>query len=173
MTFFAARDAVAEYAEGQYCLWNGLLGVSPGHPFMIKTVERLVNLILNRADLLDLEKDVCRSSGKDETETWKIRAVPELLLSGPCGLGISVNEVLGNNPLARYDLGWMPISQRRPIDLGDVLILVVSQSLYLTALVILIANPKCTYQNVRLYFMYSKISKTWELCASQTSSEPF
>ena len=121
MSFFAPRDAVAEYADGQYCLWNGLIGAAPGHQIIVRAVERLVNLILNRADILDLEKDVAQKAGI-ETETWKIRAVQELLLSGPCALGIATNEVLGKDPVARFDVGWV----NSTTDIGDSMILMVS-----------------------------------------------
>eukprot|EP00557_Chaetoceros_sp_GSL56_P006199 CAMPEP_0176495442 /NCGR_PEP_ID=MMETSP0200_2-20121128/10653_1 /TAXON_ID=947934 /ORGANISM="Chaetoceros sp., Strain GSL56" /LENGTH=797 /DNA_ID=CAMNT_0017893309 /DNA_START=72 /DNA_END=2465 /DNA_ORIENTATION=- len=103
MSFFTPRDCVAEFADGQYCLWNGIIGVAPGHPIMVHAVERLVNSILNRSDLLDLEREVAKKSGVN-TETWKVRAVQELLLSGPCALGIATNEVLGRNPLVRFEV---------------------------------------------------------------------
>jgi len=125
MSFFVPRDAVASYADGEYCLWNGVIGAAPGHPIIIRAVERLVNLILNRADLLDLEREVAEKAGVD-TETWKIRAIPELLLSGPCALGIATNEVLGRNPVARFDVGWLKESNVKDHDIGDILILMVS-----------------------------------------------
>jgi len=124
MSFFVPRDAVAAYADGEYCLWNGIIGAAPGHPIVIRAVERLVNLILNRADLLDLEKEVAERSGID-TETWKVRAIQELLLSGPCALGIAANEVLGRDPVARFDVGWLKESKSKNQDMGDVLILMV------------------------------------------------
>ena len=122
MSFFVPRDAVAAYANGEYCLWNGVIGAAPGHPIVIRAVERLVNLILNRADLLDLEKEVAEKSGIN-TETWKVRAIQELLLSGPCALGIAANEVLGRDPVARFDVGWLNENKSKNQDMGDVLIL--------------------------------------------------
>lgn len=126
MSFFAPRDCVGEFASGQYCLWNGIIGAAPGHPIMIHAVERVVNMVLNRSDLLDLERDVARKSGID-TETWKVRAVQELLLSGPCALGISVNEALGRDSLTRFDVGWIDgtvTSQpSNPKYFGDMMIL--------------------------------------------------
>ena len=129
MTLFAPRDAIAEYADGQYCIWNGLLGAAPGHPVIVRAVERLVNLILNRADVLDLEREVAQKAGT-RTETWKVRAVQELLLSGPCALGIAANEALGNDPVARFDVGWLNSTKAGKLtsnDLGDIMILMVSQ----------------------------------------------
>jgi hypothetical protein len=124
MSFFAPRDAVGEYAQGPYCLWNGLLGAAPGHPFIVRAVERLVNLILDRSDLLDFEREIALKSGRD-TELWKVRVLPELMLSGPCALGVSVNEVLENSPVTNIDVGWMANTSEvyNPSELGDVLIL--------------------------------------------------
>ena len=124
MSFFVPRDAVGEYAQGSYCLWNGLLGAAPGHPFIVRAVERLVNLILDRSDLLDFEKEIALKSGRD-TEFWKVRALPELMLSGPCALGVSVNEALANSPVTSVDVGWMKNTSKvyDPSELGDVLIL--------------------------------------------------
>jgi len=134
MSFFIPRDAVAEFAESPYCLWNGLMGSSPGHPFVVRATERVVNFVLNRADLNDLESDLCQYAGRD-VEIWKTRSAPVLLMSGPCGMGVAVNEVLGRNPLSKYDVGWMnwreqsdkKYSERSRLMFGDVMILVVSR----------------------------------------------
>uniref|UniRef100_A0A7S3Q711 Uncharacterized protein n=1 Tax=Chaetoceros debilis TaxID=122233 RepID=A0A7S3Q711_9STRA len=141
MTLFAPRDAVGEYANGQYCLWNGLLGVAPGHPIMLRAVERLVNLILRRADLLDIERDALKvssstletrgvkpsTSASSTTEIWKVRAVQELVLSGPCALGIALNEAIGKDPVATVEVGWLDSQNAsntgRKDDLGDIMIL--------------------------------------------------
>jgi hypothetical protein len=124
LSFFAPRDIVGEYADEPFCLWNGLLGSAPGHPFLVKTVERLINLISRRADLYDMEQDVCIRQGRS-MEIWKVRAEPLLLLSGPCALGMAVNDVLERPSVERFDIGWLP--QVDPIiDYGDALVLVVS-----------------------------------------------
>ena len=123
LSFFAPRDMVADYADEPFCLWNGLIGSAPGHPFMVRAVERLVNLILQRADLYDMERDVCRRLGPS-MEHWKLRAEPQLSLSGPCALGIAVNDVLKRPSLSRFENGWLPKIDD-DIDFGDALILVV------------------------------------------------
>jgi mannosyltransferase OCH1-like enzyme len=125
MTFFAPRDCVAEFADGQYCLWNGIIGVAPGHPIIVRAVERLINSILNRSDLLDLEREIAKKSGRN-TETWKVRAVQELLLSGPCALGIAANEVLGRKALTKFGVGWLYDHIENPKNFGDMMILMVS-----------------------------------------------
>lgn len=128
LSFFAPRDVVCEYADESFCLWNGIIGSAPGHPFMIRAVERLVNLIIERADLYDMERDVCRRVGR-EMENWKVRAEPLLLASGPCALGVAVNDMTGRESLAKLDIGWIPsdaIRDESGHDHGDALILVVS-----------------------------------------------
>jgi mannosyltransferase OCH1-like enzyme len=47
LSFFAPRDIVVEWADEAFCLWNGIMGSAPGHPFLVKAIERLINLILN------------------------------------------------------------------------------------------------------------------------------
>ena len=129
LSFFAPRDVVAEFAGEPFCLWNGLIGAAPGHPFIIRAVERLVNLILERADVFDLERDLCRG-GKGSLEMWKVRLQTLLLLSGPCGLGVSVNEVLGKSSMQKIDTGWIGLDELEyggKKDHGDALIMVVDK----------------------------------------------
>jgi mannosyltransferase OCH1-like enzyme len=143
MSFFAARDCVAEFAAQPFCLWNGLIGAAPGHPFIIRTVERLVNLVSNRADAYDLERDLCGRNNTatrsgvnldtDKFEIWKVRLETLLLLSGPCALGVAVNDVLGRPSLQALELGWIGLDAleygtaldgtRNLYDYGDALLL--------------------------------------------------
>lgn len=126
MSFFAPRDIVGEYAGQPFCLWNGLIGAAPGHPFLIRAVERLVNLILDRSDLYDMERDICRRSEKP-IELWKVRAEPLLLFSGPCALGVAANEALNRSSLEPFDIGWISMENLGfggKDDHGDALILV-------------------------------------------------
>ena len=78
LTFFAPRDEVAEFAGEPFCLWNGLIGAAPGQPFIVHAVERLVNLILDRADVYDMERDLCRDV-KEPLEVWKVQLQTLLL----------------------------------------------------------------------------------------------
>lgn len=126
LSFFAPRDVVGEYAGEPFCLWNGLIGAAPGHPFIVRAVERLVNLILDRADLYDMERDICREVDYP-VETWKIRAEPLLLFSGPCALGVAANEAMNRPSLEAFDTGWLGLENMGyggKQDHGDALILV-------------------------------------------------
>jgi hypothetical protein len=111
MSFFTPRDdGVCNEENSPFCLWNGLLASAPGHPIMAMAAERMLNLVLNRADLFDMEQEICLFSGPDEAELWKVRRARVLLLSGPCNLGAALNRVLGKkNLLAGIELGWQPL----------------------------------------------------------------
>ena len=65
-----------------------------------------MNLILNRADQFDIESYACRST-QTELEWWKLRTETGLFLSGPCALGVAVNIILGSDPVAHIDVGWI------------------------------------------------------------------
>jgi hypothetical protein len=107
MSFFVPRDVPLDYwPDSNYCLWNGLLGASPGHPIVAKAVETLMNRILNRQDYYDIEAEMCQHSLT--SQVWKLRVIPILLLTGPCALGIAVNGALGlTNQVQGIALGWL------------------------------------------------------------------
>ena len=107
MSFFVPRDLVAE--PGEYCLWNGIIGAAPGHPLIAASLERLMNTVLNRADYHDIERAMCQMSPAGRaTEIWKARALPVVLLTGPCALGVSINAALGRDSLvSKIDTGWL------------------------------------------------------------------
>jgi len=126
MSFFAPLDTVGAFADASYCLWNGVMGAAPGHPFLIRAVERTLGLIRKKADLLDMEREVCLRNGRD-TELWKMRLEPLLLLSGPCALGISINEVLGINSLTPFEPGLIQSEYYEKLQgFGDTVVLLVS-----------------------------------------------
>ena len=136
LAFFAPIDAVGSYADEHFCVWNGLLGSAPAHPILTSVIEWMVNLVSNRGDMYDMERAVCQfSGGKHNVENWKLRAEPSLLLSGPCALGLAVNNVMGNEPLAKFNAGLIKrngskqkhaMSNNSNDLIGDVMILVVS-----------------------------------------------
>lgn len=136
LAFFAPLDAVGNYADEPFCVWNGLIGSAPAHPALTNVIEWMVNLVSSRGDVYDLERAVCRFSGIDKVENWKVRAEPSLLLSGPCALGLAVNNAIGNEPLSKFRAGllkrkWFNEKNIKDLDsdaIGNVLFLVVSRS---------------------------------------------
>jgi hypothetical protein len=107
LAFVAPLDAVGSFADEQFCLWNGILGSAPAHPILAKVIEWMVNLVSNRADMYDMERTVCQLSGVDHIENWKVRTEPLLMLSGPCALGLALNNAVGNEPLAKFTPGLL------------------------------------------------------------------
>jgi len=106
--FLAPLDTPGEENDERICLWNGFMASAPGHPFVVRAAERTINHILDRADMFDMEREVCLGGKTNDVECWKMRVERGLVMSGPCALGISVNEALGQPSLKGYDLGWMP-----------------------------------------------------------------
>ena len=132
LSYLVARDdGIAGVHDQAYCLWNGLLAAAPGHPVMARAIERVVNLVSSRADVFDMEREMCQVSGKS-AEAWKARLCPLLSLSGPCALGVATNIVLGSSSLlARFDLGWLPFNttgEEFPPQYGEGLILKADKS---------------------------------------------
>lgn len=132
MAFFGPRDIVGDYAGENFCLWNGMMGAAPGHPFMAQAAEALLTNILNRVDYYDMEREMCRVSGTTG-EVWKMRALTILSLSGPCLLGSAVNKALGRrNYLSKYLPGWLiPEGSNNTVvddDVGDALLLIASRA---------------------------------------------
>jgi mannosyltransferase OCH1-like enzyme len=112
LSFFVPRDVVGECVDQAFCLWNGLIGAVPGHPIIIQAVERLVNHILNRADVHDMHRAICQND-PNNTEIWKVYTHPILSLSGPCALGIAMNEALGRPSLQAIETGWMSLEKAK------------------------------------------------------------
>ena len=136
LAFFAPLDAVGNFADEPFCIWNGLLGSAPAHPALTNVIKWMVNLVSSRGDMYDMERAVCRFSGIGKIENWKVRAEPGLMLSGPCALGLAVNNALGNEPLSGFKVGLLKregfngknIEGLDSDAIGNVLFLVVSFS---------------------------------------------
>jgi hypothetical protein len=135
MSFFVPRDIVGDYASDNFCLWNGLMGSAPGHPFMARAVEALLTNVLNRVDYYDMERECCAVVGST-CQVWKMRALSILSLSGPCLLGSAVNKALNkSNFLSKYEPGWLlpDYSNETQVlddddDIGDALLLIASRA---------------------------------------------
>jgi Glycosyltransferase sugar-binding region containing DXD motif len=88
--------------EVQLCLWNGFLAASPGHPYLAKVVENIVNAVRNRYNHVDYAHIVtCPSQLKDKEI---LRSAP-LFGTGPCMLGVTVNQVLGRHEQSPLEVG--------------------------------------------------------------------
>ena len=82
------------------CLWNGLLAVAPGHPFLARTIEMVVNNIRNRYTSVDYDDMLCPNPVLSVSHT-----VDTLFTCGPCILGAAMNQVLHRHPQSEWELG--------------------------------------------------------------------
>ncbi|KAL7575452.1 hypothetical protein ACA910_007351 [Epithemia clementina (nom. ined.)] len=127
LSFVVPRDVpIDRWPDSNYCLWNGFMAASPGHPIVVQAAQDLLNRIQNRWDYYDVENALC--SETMDCEIWKLRSIPVLLLTGPCALGISVNTALGRtNKVQGLELGWLApnrtFSYDNDDDWGDGLVL--------------------------------------------------
>jgi hypothetical protein len=104
LLFFAARDD----SRFDHCLWNGFIGTQAGHPFIGKAIESVMETVLNRMGLDDVERDVCRTMSR-EAASWKLRTYPGESVFGSCALGMAVHQTLGHsNVLESFPLGLLP-----------------------------------------------------------------
>ena len=79
------------------------MAAAPGHPFLAKVVERVVNTVRNRYTSVDMDNLFCPNPELSVLHTYDM-----LFTAGPCILGAMVNEVLGRNGQTQYDAGELP-----------------------------------------------------------------
>ena len=174
LAFFAPIDAVGTFANDQYCVWNGLIGSAPAHPVLTNVIEWMVNRVSSRSDMYDLERSVCKYSGIDKLESWKVRAEPGLMLSGPCALGLAVNNALGHEPLSKFRPGLLKgghhIQGSNDDVIGNIMILLVSSALgFLNSIVLEMSLAPTCYH----FSLFRRIKMTLEHSVLVTQIETF
>lgn len=97
--FMVPIDEPGTPVNHQMCLWNGFIAAAPGHPFLAKAIETIVNQVRNRFTCVDMDETFCeyhedRSKVK-QPELSVLHAYDTLFTAGPCLLGSSINRVLG------------------------------------------------------------------------------
>lgn len=88
--FAVPIDAPGRDSENGSCVWNGLVAASPGHPFIARAIELVVNQIRNRMTSVDLDNMLCPDVVLQHSHFWDL-----LFVTGPCALGGAINSVLG------------------------------------------------------------------------------
>jgi len=86
------------------CLWNGLIASAPGHPFLARTIEIVVNNIRNRFTAVDYDDMLCPNPILSVSHT-----VDTLFTCGPCILGAGINNILGRHMQYEFDIGDIDI----------------------------------------------------------------
>ena len=77
--FMTPIDEPGIHVGHRSCLWNGFLAVAPGHPFLAKTLELVVNNIRNRFTSVDYANMLCPNPVLSV-----LHSVDTLFTCGPC-----------------------------------------------------------------------------------------
>lgn len=98
--FVTAQDEPGKEAGHRSCLWNGFMATAPGHPFLMRTIENVVNNIRNRFTGLDYDDMLCPDPVLSVSHSFEM-----LYTCGPCILGASINDVLNRHRQHPFDYG--------------------------------------------------------------------
>jgi hypothetical protein len=86
------------------CLWNGFIAAAPGHPYLAKVIETVVNNVRNRFTSVDVDNLFC-----PDPELSILHAFDTLFTAGPCILGAMINKVLGRHGQTPFEAGEIDI----------------------------------------------------------------
>jgi hypothetical protein len=86
--------------EPDGCVWQGFIAATPGHPFLAKAIETVVNQVLNRYTSVDIDATFCPSPNYKVLHNFDV-----LFTAGPCLLGASINRVLGRHGQTPFEPG--------------------------------------------------------------------
>ncbi|KAL7543930.1 hypothetical protein ACHAWF_007486 [Thalassiosira exigua] len=98
--FMAPIDEPGSEVGHRSCLWNGLIASAPGHPFLARTIEIVVNNIRNRFTAVDYDDMLCPNPILSVSHT-----VDTLFTAGPCILGASINNLLKRHMQEPFEVG--------------------------------------------------------------------
>jgi hypothetical protein len=82
------------------CLWNGFIAAAPGHPFMAKVIEMVINIVRNRYTAVDIDDMLCPNPNLGHSHDWDL-----LFITGPCVLGAAINSILGKDMQSTIEPG--------------------------------------------------------------------
>jgi Glycosyltransferase sugar-binding region containing DXD motif len=98
--FMVPQDEPGTPIGKRMCLWNGMIAAAPGHPFLAKVIETVVNNVRNRFTSVDNDAMFC-----PDPELSILHAFDTLFTAGPCILGAMVNKVLGRHGQTPFKAG--------------------------------------------------------------------
>jgi len=105
--FMVPHDEPGTSVDRRMCLWNGFIAAAPGHPFLAKTIETVVNNIRNRFTNVDIDNMFCPNP-----ELSVLHSYDTLFTAGPCILGAMVNKVLGRHGQTTFEAGEIDLWER-------------------------------------------------------------
>lgn len=103
--FVVGLDEPGKRIGKRHCVWNGFLASTPGHPFLAKTIETVVNNIHQRFTSIDVARMFCPLP-----EMSIITSFSPLFVAGPCILGSIMNKVIGRHGQAPIEPGTISTS---------------------------------------------------------------
>ncbi|VEU34894.1 unnamed protein product [Pseudo-nitzschia multistriata] len=109
--FMIPHDEPGTPVNRRMCLWNGFIAAAPGHPFLAKTIETVVNNIRNRFTGVDTDAMFCPNP-----EMSMLHSFDTLFTAGPCILGAMVNKVLGRHGQTSFEAGEIDLWERSKQD---------------------------------------------------------
>lgn len=114
--FMTPIDEPGSEVGRRSCLWNGLIASAPGHPYLARTVQIVVNNIRNRYTGVDYDDMMCPDPVLSVSHT-----VDTLFTCGPCILGAGINDLLGRHMQTQFETGDVDIWQMERLHgAGDV-----------------------------------------------------
>eukprot|EP00978_Attheya_sp_CCMP212_P049689 scaffold697295_cov47-Attheya_sp.AAC.1 len=111
--FMTPMDEPGKLSNHRMCLWNGFIASAPGHPYLVKVVESVVNGVRNRFTSVDTDHTLCPNP-----ELSVSHAFDTLFTAGPCILGASLNRVLGRHPQTQFEPGDIPVPNKANVVKG-------------------------------------------------------
>jgi hypothetical protein len=102
--FMVPQDEPGIPVNTRMCLWNGFIAAAPGHPFLAKVIETVVNNVRNRFTSVDVDALFCPNP-----ELSILHAFDTLFTAGPCILGAMINKVLGRHGQTPFEAGEIDI----------------------------------------------------------------
>jgi hypothetical protein len=94
------------------CLWNDFMAAAPGHPYLAKVIETVVNQVRNRFTSVDVDAKFCPNPETSVLKTSILHAANTLFTTGPCLLGASINRVLQRDLQTQFNAGDVQMPSR-------------------------------------------------------------
>jgi len=126
--FMTPLDKPGDDIGHRSCLWNGLIASAPGHPFLARTIEIVVNNIRNRFTAVDYDDMLCPNPILSVTHT-----VDTLFTCGPCIMGAAINNLLQRHMQTEFEIGDVDIwrGQLSPVRPDDPRLLIPGRTIIL------------------------------------------